>query len=373
MTSCSIQDVLCAVERLRGQVKSTPLVRSTFFDGWLKLECLQHTGAYKVRGALNAMMKKVAAGDHRTVVAASAGNHAAGVAFAAKKLGLRAITVVPEPTPRVKTDRTRALGAQVLRFGADFEAAYEKAIALSMSHDWHFLHPFDDRDVIAGQGSVAAEILPLRPDVVAIPIGGGGLAAGMGTLLKAHGVRVVGVQVNGVNAMERRLKTGVRAFFPNKTIADGVRVQRVGALSSSICADVLDDIVLVEEADVRRVMGQLALMDHVVAEGAGAVAVAGLAKIRGRKKVAIVSGGNVDPCLLNQVMVEAVSRQGPRTARCAGATIYVGAKASLVRGGFTGRAGPHHQGQTNGLPQEVDVSYHDIGAVHPESFPKVRL
>ena len=301
----SHRDVLAATARLSGRVRCTPTVPSSTFDGHLKLETLQLTGAYKVRGALHALGRQVERGDRRPVVAASAGNHAAGVAWAARALGLEAVAVVPERAPQAKVARTEALGARVLRHGADFEAAYAEARRLAAARGWRFLHPFDDLEVIAGQGSIGVELLPLRPDVVAVPIGGGGLASGIGTLLRAYGVPVVGVQVQGVDAMARALGGDTGGLTPPETVADGVCVRRVGALTRAICQEVLDDIVLVSEAEVQDAMRRLALHDHVIAEGAGAVAAAALARLPGRRKVAVVSGGNLDPGCLARVMAQA--------------------------------------------------------------------
>ena len=205
--------------------------------------------------------------------------------------------------------RTRALGAQVLRHGADFEEAFAEAQRLSKVHGWRFLHPFDDLDVIAGQGSLGVELLAERPDVVVLPIGGGGLASGVGTLLKAYGVRVVGVQIHGVDAMAQALGRAAPSTLCKRTVADGIAVRSVGEKTAEICREVLDDLVHVTEDEVRITMRRLALEDHVIAEGAGAVAVAALGRIPGRKKVAVVSGGNVDPLELVRVLAPRPTRR----------------------------------------------------------------
>ena len=309
MSLLSPDDVLRAAERLQGRVRQTLVISSAAFGGQLKLETLQLTGAYKVRGALNALMVQVATGDRRPVVAASAGNHAAGVAWAGRALGLSVVTVVPKEAPETKVSRTRALGAQVLRHGADFEEAFAEAQRLSRVHGWRFLHPFDDLDVIAGQGSLGVELLAERPDVVVLPIGGGGLASGVGTLLKAYGVRVVGVQIHGVDAMAQALGRAAPSPLCKRTVADGIAVRSVGEKTAEICREVLDDLVRVTEDEVRITMRRLALEDHVIAEGAGAVAVAALGRIPGRKKVAVVSGGNVDPLELVRVLAPRPTRR----------------------------------------------------------------
>ena len=301
-------DVMVAAERLQGRVRRTPVVTSNAFPGSLKLETLQLTGAYKVRGALNALMVQVSRGDRRPVIAASAGNHAAGVAWAGRALGLSVISVVPEAAPANKVARTQALGAQVLRHGQSFEEAFEEAQRLAKVHEWRFLHPFDDLDVMAGQGSVGVELLAERPDVVLVPIGGGGLASGVGTVLHDYGVRIIGVQIRGVDAMAQALGYAHRTRTSASTVADGIAVKEVGKRSAAICAEVLDDIIRVSEDEVRLAMRRLALEDHVISEGAGALAVAALDRVPGRKKVAVVSGGNVDPRDLMRVLAPSEPR-----------------------------------------------------------------
>jgi threonine dehydratase len=276
-----VEDVLMARERIRRVLSPTPLVFSERRGAYLKLEILQLTGAYKVRGAVNALAVQIERGDRRPVIAASAGNHAKGVAWAARHFGLEACVVVPEHASRTKVRGAAELGARVVTRGATLEDAFDHALELAALHDWRFVHAFDDPDVVAGQGTTALELLDARPDVVAIPIGGGGLAAGMGRVLKWHGIRAVGVRVEGPN-----------------TLADGVRVRAMSERTRRICTEALETTVTVSEDDVRRTMLDLVQSDRIVAEGAGAVAPAALSKIEGRKKIAIVSGGNVDSDLL---------------------------------------------------------------------------
>ncbi len=289
-----VADVAAAMSRVRPLLAPTPLVRSERFDAWLKLETLQVTGSYKVRGASNAMLVALADGDRRPIVAASAGNHARGVAWAAHRLGLAAHTVVPVAAPLTKVRGTEALGAKVIRFGCSYEEAQDHAMLLARENGWRFLPAFDDADVIAGQGTVGWELLELLPDVVLVPLGGGGLAAGIGVALKSRGVKIVGVHVDGLDAMARALAGQAPLDDAPSTIADGVRVRTVGHLTRSICADVLDDIVTVPEALVRKTVVDLAAFDRVVAEGAGALACAALERVKARRKVAVVSGGNID-------------------------------------------------------------------------------
>jgi len=193
----------------------------------------------------------------------------------------------------IRRYRCAALGARLTTVAGGFEACLAQASALARALGARFLHAFDDLEVIAGQATVACEILAFAPDVVVVPVGGGGLAAGMASVLRRAGVRVVGVQVAGADAMSRSL-AGLPPRPARATIADGLRVEAPGLLTRAVCAAALDDLVVVEEAEVLAAMRELALADKIVAEGAGAVAVAALPRVRGRRPVAVVSGGNID-------------------------------------------------------------------------------
>ena len=283
-----------AARRLAAFLQPTPVVRSLCEDAWLKLENLQETGAYKVRGALNALLLQRERGDSRPVVAASAGNHGAGVAWAAQLLGMQATIVVPKHAPRTKVRRIEQYGAEVQYVGADFDESLHWAQSLASSKGARFLHAFDDPVIIAGQGTTALELLELKPDVVLIPIGGGGLASGCSIPLNHAGVRVVGVQIEGVDALASFLRGGPPRILPRDTIADGLRVREAGVLTRELCRHGLSDIVLVTEEQVKRSQAKLAAIDRIAAEGAGAVAFAALPQVQGETRVAIVSGGNSD-------------------------------------------------------------------------------
>lgn len=297
-------DVRSAARRVSGILRSTPAIWSEHRAGWLKLESLQVTGSFKVRGAVNAVAAQIERGDRRPIVTASAGNHAQGVAWAARSFGLAAHVVVPAAASRRKVEGCRALGAHVVECGTAFEDALACAQQLSRSRGWRFLHAFDDPDVVAGQGTVALELLPLEPDVVLIPVGGGSLAAGMGVVLAERGIRAVGVQVAGVDAMARELRGARDPFEPASTVADGLRVRRPGALTRDVCAQVLEEVLTVPEGEVRSALVDLITADRIAAEGAGAVAVCALPRVRGRRKVAVVSGGNVDEAVLASLFAE---------------------------------------------------------------------
>jgi threonine dehydratase len=289
----TVRDVLLARTRIGGILPATPTVTSRRKNALLKLENLQQTGAYKVRGALNFALWHRERGDARRLFAASAGNHAKGVAWAAKHTGTSATVVVPIGAPETKIEGALTLGAEVVVRGRTFEECLAHARVLALEHDGLFVHAFDDPLVIAGQGTIALELLDYRPDVVVVPIGGGGLAAGLGVVLAAHGIRVVGAQIDGVDAMRRAL-AGEAPPEDRATLADGLRVRAPGELTRRICASVLDDIVLVSEDEVRAAVVDLAVSDKIVAEGAGAVAFAALDHVHAVRPVAIVSGGNID-------------------------------------------------------------------------------
>jgi threonine dehydratase len=304
--------IAAAVARVGAVLPATPLVRSERLGAWLKLESLQTTGAFKVRGALNALAARVARGDRRPVVAASAGNHGLGVAWSAHRLGLAATIVVPESAPEIKVAGCRALGARVVRAGDGFESCVAHARAIATAEGARFLHAFDDAEVIAGQATVAAELLPLRPDVVVVPVGGGGLIAGVGSVLARAGIRVVGAQLAGLDSLRRALAPGSDEPAPapvRATLADGLRVIAPGRLPLRIAAAAVEEIVVVSEAEVAAAMAALASGERLIVEGAGAVAVAALARVAGERRVAVVSGGNVDAAVLARVL--AASGENP--------------------------------------------------------------
>jgi len=291
-----------AAQRLSGIVEQTPLRYDEERSAWLKLENLQKTGSFKVRGALNALMAQAEQGATSAVVAASAGNHGAGVAWAAKRLGVPAHIIVPVGAPRAKADRIAQLGATVMRYGESFDDSLRYARAFARSNGWRLIHAFDDPEVIAGQGTIACELAEACPDVVVVPIGGGGLASGMGLALRAQGVRLVGAQVQGLDAMHRALRARPMLARPGSSIADGLRVRRVGRRTQQICRQELETIVEVSEQEVRSTMASLAVEQGLIVEGAGAVAVAALKQVSGRSKVAVVTGGNIDSMVMRSVL-----------------------------------------------------------------------
>ena len=316
-------DVLAAQARLRHYLQPTPLHYAERFGCWLKLENLQRTGSYKVRGALNALLAMRERGDGRQVIAASAGNHAQGLAWAGYRLGVPVITVMPRGAPDNKIAGVAHWGATVRLHGDSYDEAKAFATALADKHDYRLLSAFDDADVIAGQGTIGLELAALAPDVVLVPIGGGGLASGVALAMKSaflsgvharRHVRIIGAQVEGVDAMARVLAGEQQMRDPAPTLADGVRVKEPGQLTRRMLETLLDDVIIVREAELRETLVRLALEEHVIAEGAGALALAAGRRVAGKCKCAIVSGGNVDAAVLARLLSE-VRPRPPRRPR----------------------------------------------------------
>lgn len=277
-----------AADRLAGHIVRTPLLHAPALgrDLWLKAETFQATGAFKERGALNRLLRLTAPERAGGVVAMSAGNHAQGVALHARRLGVKAVIVMPETAPRCKVERTAALGAEVVLFGATVGDAKVRALELAAERRLTFLHPYDDPDVIAGQGTVGLEVLADCPDVetLVVPVGGGGLLAGIAAAAKAlkPSVRVVGVRL---------------ARRGGPTLADGINVHALGKLPQEVVATLVDELIEVQEGEIAAAMRALHSSFGMVAEGAGAAGVAGVlfgALGRTGKTVAVLSGRNVD-------------------------------------------------------------------------------
>ena len=313
--SVTASDVLAAQARLRRYLNPTPLHYAERSGCWLKLENLQRTGSYKVRGAMNALLAARERGDLRPTIAASAGNHAQGLAWAAYRLGMQAITVMPKTAPDTKVAGVAHWGATVRLHGDSYDEAKAFAAELAAHNGYRLLSAFDDPDVIAGQGTVGLEIAAaLEPDVVLVPIGGGGLAAGVALALKAQGVKIIGAQVEGVDAMARALRGDNAIVEPSATLADGVRVKVPGLLTRRLLRALLDDVVIVREAELRETLVRLALEERLIAEGAGALALAAGKHVAGKRKCAVVSGGNLDAGVL-AALLQDVRPRPPRKPR----------------------------------------------------------
>ena len=322
-----LTDIQHAAERLRGQVLATPCVESrtlsqlTGAQVFLKFENLQFTASFKERGALNKLAQLTAQERAQGVIAMSAGNHAQGVAFHAQRLGIRAVIVMPRFTPGVKVARTRGFGAEVILHGDTLDAASEHAHRLAREQGLTFVHPYDDEGIMAGQGTLALEMLAQQPelDTLIVPIGGGGLISGVATAAKAlkPGIRVVGVQTmrfpGAVNAV-----TGSHHPRGDSTIAEGIAVSTPGAHCLPVIRHCVDELLLVDEGDVEQAIVMLLEIEKTLAEGAGATALAALlrhpAGFAGRKVGLVLSGGNIDPMLLAAIIGRGMVRSG-RLAR----------------------------------------------------------
>ena len=322
-----LADIQAAAARLQGQVLDTPCVESrtlsqvTGAQVFLKMENLQFTASFKERGACNKLVQLSAEERARGVVAMSAGNHAQGVAFHAQRLGIRAVIVMPRFTPGVKVARTRGFGAEVILHGDTLDAASEHARALAREQGLTFVHPFDDQAIMAGQGTLALEMLAEQPDLdtLVVPIGGGGLISGVATAAKAlkAGIRVVGVQTarfpGAVNAI-----TGSAHAQGASTIAEGIAVSSPGALCLPLIRQHVDELLLVDEGDIEQAIVMLLEIEKTLSEGAGAAALAALLRypeqFKGRKVGLVLSGGNIDPMLLAAIIGRGMVRSG-RLAR----------------------------------------------------------
>lgn len=283
----SIDDIRAAKERIKGAVIRTPMLVSRTLseiigaEVWLKFENLQFTAAYKERGALNKLLQLSSEERQRGVIAASAGNHAQAVAYHAKRLGIPAIIVMPQPTPTVKVTQTAGHGAEVVLYGDMFDDAYAKARELALEKGFVFVHPFDDPQIIAGAGTVALEMLEDAPDLdaIVVPIGGGGLMSGVSIASRSikPDIGLIGVEAELYPSMKCVIED---CFMPlgGDTLAEGIAVKQPGELTSRILKDYLNDVVLVPERDLERAVAMLAGIEKTVVEGAGA---AGLAAMLG--------------------------------------------------------------------------------------------
>ena len=323
----SLGDIRAAAERIAGQVVRTPTMFSQTLSEltgatiYVKFENLQFTAAYKERGALNRLLLMDEATRSRGVIAASAGNHAQAVAYHGRRLGVPVTIVMPKPTPTIKVMQTEGHGATVILHGELYDEAYARARELEREQGLTFLHPFDDPQVIAGQGTVALELLEDAPDLDAlvIPIGGGGLIAGMATAAKAlrPEVEVIGAQAELYPSMYCRF-TGCHLPSSGDTIAEGIAVKKPGELTASIIEQVVDEILLVPERDIETAVSLLLQIEKTVAEGAGAAGLAALLthpqRLKGRTVGLVLTGGNIDTRLLATVLLRDLARSG-RMAR----------------------------------------------------------
>jgi len=324
--SVTLQDVRSAAVAISGAVLDTACLLSRTLSEisgaqvYLKFENHQFTASFKERGALNKLLSLDAAQRRAGVIAVSAGNHAQGVAYHAWRLEIPAVIVMPRFTPNVKVEQTRAFGAEVILHGENFDEAKAHALQVMAQRRLTLVHPYDDEKVIAGQGTIALEMLDAHPDleVLIVPVGGGGMIAGMASAAKAikPGIEMIGVQTVRFPSMYAALK-GSKPEFGSNTIADGIAVKEPGKLTLEIIRRQVEDIVLVDEGDIEEAMLLLLEIEKTVVEGAGAAGLAGLLRNRGRfagKRVGIVlCGGNIDPLMLADIIERGMVRAGRLT------------------------------------------------------------
>jgi len=344
MVPPTIDDIGTAAERIKGSVIRTPMLVSQTLseivgaEVWLKFENLQFTAAYKERGALNKLLQLTPDERARGVIAASAGNHAQAVAYHAKRLGIPAVIVMPEPTPTVKVTQTAGHGATVILHGDMFDDAYAKARELSLEKGYVFVHPFDDPMIIAGAGTLGIEMLDEAPDLdaIVIPIGGGGLMSGISIAARAlkPDVQMIGVEAELYPSMKCAIEG---CFMPlgGDTLAEGIAVKHPGELTSRILKDLANEVMLVSERDLERAVAMLVGIEKTVVEGAGAAGLAAILantdRFKGKKVATVLCGGNIDTHLLANVLVRDLVRQG-RVARLhVAAHDQPGALAAITR------------------------------------------
>jgi threonine dehydratase len=320
----AFEDILAAQDRLQGHIERTPcrysrtLSEITGAEVWVKFENLQFTAAYKERGALNKLLQLGENVRKRGVIAASAGNHSQGLAYHGSRLGVPVTIVMPRGTPFVKVQQTRAFGAEVVIDGESYDEASGHALKICEDRELTFVHPFNDLDVMAGQGTVALEMLEEVPglEILPVPIGGGGLIAGMATAAKhvKPDIKVVGLEPAMYPSFTARMR-GVSAgvAIGGATIAEGIAVKAVGDISFSVARPLVDEVLLIEEPFFERAIALYCNVEKTVAEGAGAGALAALLafpeKFRGKKCGLVITGGNIDTRLLASVLTRELVRE----------------------------------------------------------------
>ena len=323
----NLSDIQAAAGRLQGHLLRTPCVASktlseiTGAQVFLKFENLQFTASFKERGACNKLAQLSPQERQRGVIAMSAGNHAQGVAYHAQRLGLRAVVVMPRFTPGVKVERTRGFGAEIVLHGDTLDEARTHALVLAEQQQLVFVHPYDDADIVAGQGTVGLEMMQDVPelDTLVVAIGGGGLMAGMATVAKTlkPGIEIIGVQTTRFPAMFNAIK-GTHHPQGHSSIAEGIAVGTPGQITQAIIARRVDDLLLVDEGDIEQAIVMLLEVEKTLVEGAGAAGLACLLKyperFKGKKVGLVLCGGNIDPLLLAAIIERGMVRAG-RLAR----------------------------------------------------------
>ncbi|MCI1946262.1 threonine ammonia-lyase [Clostridium luticellarii] len=319
----TLNDVLEARERIKGICVKTKLIYSPEFsresgnEVYIKPENLQITGAFKLRGASNKISKLSDEQKSRGLIASSAGNHAQGVAYSARKLGIKATIVMPETTPFIKVQSTKNYGADILLKGKVYDEAYEEAKRLERENGYTFVHPFNDVDVMAGQGTIALEILDELEDVDAIlvPIGGGGLISGISVAAKSinPNIKIIGVQAEGANPMKISFDTGKLTYADEvNTIADGAAVKKPGDLTFHVIKKYVDEIVTVSDQELMEAVFVVLEKHKLVAEATGVMSLAALKRLefKGKKVVSLISGGNIDVVTMASLLNKGLFSRG---------------------------------------------------------------
>jgi threonine dehydratase len=323
----TIDTIRDAQARLAGHVENTPCLHSrtlseiTGAEVYLKFENLQFTASFKERGALNKLSTLTPEQKARGVIAVSAGNHAQGVAYHAQRLGIPAVIVMPRFSPMVKIERTRGFGAEVVLSGDTFDDSKAEAARLAADRSLTMVHPYDDVDVIAGQGTIALEMLAQQPEIdcLCVAVGGGGLISGVATAARAlkPAIEVIGVQTDQFPSMYSAFK-GVQMPSANATLAEGIAVKQPGVLTLEIVKRLVTDVLLVSEGDIEQAIVMLLEIEKTVVEGAGGAGLAAMlrhpARFTGRKVGLILCGGNIDPMVLGDIIERGMVRAG-RLAR----------------------------------------------------------
>ncbi|HQC83109.1 MAG TPA: threonine ammonia-lyase [Bacillota bacterium] len=318
-----LKNIQRAAENLKPILLNTPLIRSDFFSEeyscnvYLKPENLQRTGSFKIRGAYNKIANLTKEERNHGVISSSAGNHAQGVAYSAKEKGIPATIVMPNVTPLLKVDATKAFGAKVILHGDVYDEAYRHAMELSEREGYTFIHPFDDYDVICGQGTIGLEIMKELPDIdeILVPIGGGGLIAGIALAIKTlkPSVKIIGVVPMGAMAMKISVEEGqVTRLASLKTVAEGVAVKQPGNLTFAITKKYVDDIIAVSEKEIMEAVLLVIEKHKMVAETAGAIPLAGLRKRakKGKNIVCLITGGNIDVLTISEIINQGLITRG---------------------------------------------------------------
>ncbi len=322
----TLQDIEAAKVRVGEAVYRTPCPKTDHFPQtgcaalYCKLENLQRTGSFKERGALNKMLMMTPEERARGIIAASAGNHAQGVAYHAGRLGIGATIVMPERTPLVKASATRGWGAKVVLSGASFDDAYKEAVKIGDAENRVFVHPFNDPLIMAGQGTIGLELLEQNPylEMVVVPIGGGGMISGIAVALKELNprIKVIGVQTSAIPSMKTSIDTGVLTEVgPANTIADGIAVKRPGTETFGVIQKYVDDIVTVDEEEIANAILLLLEREKSVVEGAGAVPLAALIngkipQAKGKRVCLVLSGGNIDMNVISRIIERGLAKDG---------------------------------------------------------------